>query len=386
VIAVSSLTFFITGFQSVPTGLLQRNMDFRRLSIAEAAMAMVQAAVLVALAWGGYGYWALIWSVVAGKGTNAALLLWWKPLGFKFPHWKKIRPALDFGRNAAVGNLATTAYWHSDVLVVGRMMGPAALGTYRMALYLATAPAEKISMLIMRTAGPLFANVQADLALARRYFLLFADTIALFLIPAMVGLIMVAPEAVRVVLGPKKWDGAVQPLIWLACYMIVATLGSLVTQVLTSRRMTVFTMRVALVNLAVMPVALILGAHFGGTPGVAAAWVIAAPLTALPSAIVLFRRIELTWRDFLATLWPAVSGAIAMAAGLFGVRFLMSAHSLAPALRLAIQVVTGAATYSAVLMIFFREKVWRYVRFLRGFRENRAAAAETAEPAAVPPL
>jgi O-antigen/teichoic acid export membrane protein len=228
-------------------------------------------------------------------------------------------------------------------------------------------------MLIMRTAGPLFANVQSDVAMARRYFLLFADTIGLFLIPAMAGLIMVAPEAVRTVLG-KGWEGAVKPLVWLSCYMIVATIGSLVTQVLTSRRMTGFTMRVALINLAIMPVALILGAHFGGTPGVAAAWVIASPLTALPSAMVLFRRIELTWRHFFITLWPAVSGALVMVAALFGVRQLMSVHLQTPVARLVIQVVAGALVYSTVLLVFFREKVWRYVRFLRGYRVDTAAA------------
>ena len=35
---------------------------------------------------------------------------------------------------------------------------------------LASAPAEKISTLIMRAAGPLFAKIQNDPALVRRYF------------------------------------------------------------------------------------------------------------------------------------------------------------------------------------------------------------------------
>jgi len=124
---------------------------------------------------------------------------------------------------------------------------------------------------------------------------LFVDTLAILLVPAMIGLIMVAPDAVRVILAPAdnptKWDGAIKPLIWLSCYMIVSILGSLVTQVLTSRRMTKMTMRVALINLAIMPVAFIIGARLWGTTGVAAAWLIASPLTALPSAIVLLRRI-----------------------------------------------------------------------------------------------
>jgi len=323
--------------------------------------------------------------VVAGKATYAGLLMWWKPVGFAFPRWKNIRAPLEFGRQAAVGNLAVTAYLHSDVVIVGRMMGASALGTYRMALYLASAPAEKISMLIMRTAGPLFANLQTDAALVRRYFLLMADTLTIVVIPAMIGLIMVAPDAAYVILdsgkkGGPQWAAVAGPLAWLSAYMIVATLSSLVTQVLTSQRQTKFTMRIALLNLVIMPAAFLVGSRWGGTSGVAAAWIIASPLTALPSAIVLLRRIKLSWSDCLMTLWPAVSGAIVMAVTLAGVRRLIAPHEFVPVTRLAIQVAAGALVYSAVLVIFFRDKLSRYVRFLRGLRGGRAAHVPVQEP------
>ena len=53
-------------------------------------------------------------------------------------------------------------------------------------------------------------------------------------------------------------------------------------QVLISQRATAFTMRMSLFNLAVMPVAFLVGAHWKGTSGVAASWIILAPLTVFP--------------------------------------------------------------------------------------------------------
>jgi PST family polysaccharide transporter len=371
VIAVSNLTFFITGFQAVPIGLLQRDMNYKMLSVSEASLCLVQAAVSVTLAWLHFGYWALIIGVVAGKAANAALLMYWKPVGFAFPRWKNIRAPLEFGRQAAIGSLAVTAYLHSDIVIVGRMMGESALGTYRMAVYLASAPAEKISMLIMRTAGPLFANLQSDPASVRRYFLHLADTLTIVVIPAMVGLVMVAPDAVYVILG-KQWAAAAKPLVWLSFYMIVATMSSLVTQVLTSLRLTKFTMRISLLNLVIMPVAFLIGARLGGTTGVAAAWVMASPLTAIPSAVVLLRRINVGWRDCIVTFSPAVSGAVVMALALAGAGKLIAPYQFAPAARLAIEVAVGAAAYLAFLMTFFHGKLWRYVRFLRGLRTKPA--------------
>ena len=84
-----------------------------------------------------------------------------------------------------------------------------------MALTLASAPAEKISTLIMQAAGPLFAKIQNDPALVRRYFVIILEGIGLAAFPLMLGLAMVAPEAVQAVLGPK-WIAAAAPLAWLA--------------------------------------------------------------------------------------------------------------------------------------------------------------------------
>lgn len=292
------------------------------------------------------------------------------------------RPA-QFGRHAATGNMAVTAYLHSDVIVTGRMLGDSALGTYRMAMYLASAPAEKISMLIMRTAGPLFANLQSDPPLVRRYFLLLADTLSLAVVPAMVGLVMVAPEAVQVVLG-QEWREAAGPLVWLAVYMIVATMSSLVGQVLMSQRMTKFTMRMSLVNLCVMPLAFVAGAHWGGIRGVAAAWVIASPITFLPSAIVLLRRINLTLRECIVTLWPTVLSAFVMLLALKATRTAVISTAWPLATKLFVQVAVGALTHSAVILIFFPDKLQRYVRFVRGVLGRKSA--EPAVSASAAPL
>lgn len=375
VIAVANLTFFITGFQAVPTGLLQRDMDYRKLSFAEATLYIVQSAVTVIVALSGGGYWALVLGSLAGKAANAAMVMWWKPIGFSIPKWNSIRSPLEFGRQAAFGNLAVTAYMHSDVIVAGRMLGDSALGVYRMAMYLALAPAEKIAMLIMRTAGPLFANVQSEPELVKRYFILLADTLNLLVVPAMAGVIMVAPEAVYVVLGPK-WLSAAGPLAWLALYMIVSSMGSLVTQVLVSQRQTKFTMRIAFVNLLLLPLTFVAGAWYNGTTGVAQAWILAAPVTIAPSAIVLFRRIGLSWTAYLKTLRPTLISTAIMAASIAGLKRIIEPIHLPVALQLAVEVLTGASVYCLVLLLFWREKLARYVRFVRSLRGSSGAAGQ----------
>jgi len=206
-VIVNSLGFFITAVQAVPQGLLQRDMDYRRLSLAEAVQALVQAVVLVVTAFAGFGYWALLAAPMAGKAASAALAAFWKPVLYALPRPREIMAPMRFGLEVAMSRVAWTAYSLSDSVIVGRVLGQSALGTYRIAIDIASAPADKIGMLIMRVTGPLFAHVQKDIALVRRYFLFISDALALAIFPLVFGLAAVAPEAVAVVGGPK-WAAA----------------------------------------------------------------------------------------------------------------------------------------------------------------------------------
>jgi PST family polysaccharide transporter len=73
VLLANNVTFLITGFQQVPLALLQREMDYRRLSISEGVMALTQAIATVAAAVAGLKYWSLVIGAILGKTTGAAL-------------------------------------------------------------------------------------------------------------------------------------------------------------------------------------------------------------------------------------------------------------------------------------------------------------------------
>jgi len=375
---VGNTSLFITGFQAVPMGLLQRDMDYRRLSLAEAAAVTVQSVVMVITAWLGWGAWALMAGASAGKITSAVMVCSWKHVGFSWPRWQEIRAPLNLGRQLALGRLAWAAYTQADVVVIGRILGGEVLGIYRMAMNLASAPAEKISTLIMRTASPLFANVMNDRPLVRRYYLIMAEVLSLVVMPLMLGLAIVAPQAVPVVLG-AKWLGAVAPLRWLAIFMILRTMGILSEQVLVSQLLTRFTMRMSILNLFVMPAAFVLTAKWLGTGGVASAWLILSPITLFPLLFVLLRKIELPWSQYLGALFPAMAGSAAMVIVVGGLSRWQPVASLPPWMMLACLVAAGGGIYAAILLAFFRERVVRYLRFLKDMRKGEGQ--ETPVPA-----
>jgi O-antigen/teichoic acid export membrane protein len=370
----NSLGLVVTGFQSVPSGLLERDLDYRRLSVGESVTIVVQAAVTVGCALRGFAYWSLVAGAIAGRVAGAALNYYWKPVPFARPRWSEIRAPMRLGAHVAISRIASTAYAMADSVIVGRTLGGAALGAYQMAMSLANAPAEKVGLLMMRVTGPLFARVQKDRELVPRYFRIISESLSLSVFPLLAGLAVVAPEAVHVLLGPK-WSAAVGPIRWLAVFMCARTLATLFSQVLTSLRYTRFNMVVSLVTFVVMPLAFVVASRWG-TSAVAASWLILAPLTVLPLAVKLLGVIGMRYRDYFGVLLPALAGCVVMVAAVLAVHIGFGGGHAPAVARLSVQVAVGGAAYVGFLWIFHREKLNRYVRFLQGLRRGGAASSE----------
>jgi O-antigen/teichoic acid export membrane protein len=372
VILVNCLAFFITGFQSVPQGLLLRDLDYKRLSIAEAVLVLTQSAVMVSCALAGFSYWSLVAGAITGKAAAAALVNFWKPVRLALPEWEQIRKPLLMGSHMSVSGVASTAYVQMDSIVTGRMLGAEAAGNYRMAMNLAAAPAEKIGSLIMRVTGPLFIRVREDKALLRRYFLAMSEFLTMAIFPLVIGLATVAPDAVTLLLG-RRWSGAAGPLPWLALYMGVRVLSVLMMQVLQALRFTGFGMWISLFNLTVMTAAF-WGASHLGLWAIAAAWVVMTPITVGPIVHKLLRSAGLRALELGHALVPALVGSAFMVVGVFAVSLIPGIAGWPVAVRAGTKIAAGGLVYGAVMLLLYSDRIKRYLRLVRSFRSEQAVA------------
>jgi PST family polysaccharide transporter len=370
IFVANNTILLLTALQAVPTGLLAREMDYRRLSLVEATTMIVQSIVTIFTAWLGWGYWALFAGNAAGKTTGTILVCSWKHVGFAWPQWRDIQAPARLGWQTAIGRTAWALYTQADGIVVGRILGAPVLGSYRIAMNLASAPAEKVSTLLMRAATPLFANVKDNQPLLRRYYLILVEILSLIVLPLMAGLAIVTPLAVPVVFG-AKWSAAIGPVRWLSLFMIVRTMGILTEQVLISQRMTSFTMRMSIFNFVVMPIAFVAGAQWQGLSGVAAAWLALSPFTIVPLLIVLLRTIHLSARSYVAALFPSLAASAAMCVAVLTLGQWLLSFAWAPKMLLAAEVAAGGIVYGAVLFVFFRGRIVRYANFLRSLRKTK---------------
>src|SRR5438477_543956 len=222
-----------------------------------------------------------------------------------------------FGSGHTVARVAH--YWalQGDNLVVGRWLGPAALGLYGRAYTLMATPAALFGEILDNVLFPVMALVQGEqqrLALAYRRGIAL---IALIMLPASALLCVTAPEIVGVVLGPR-WTGAVAALQILGAGLLFRTSHKMSDSI---ARATGAVYRRAW-RQGVYAALVIGGAWVGqhwGIAGVAYAVLVALTINFLLMAQLGLRLSGLQWRSFWSAHLPALNLAVASGAAAWAV-------------------------------------------------------------------
>jgi hypothetical protein len=96
-----------------------------------------------------------------------------------------------------------------------------------------------------------------------------------------------------------------------------------------------------------------------GAAGVAAVWIIAYPAVVAPQYRLAFRVLELAPIEYFRTLWPAFSSTVVMA-GAVGIVLATMPATIAPPVRLGVEVLVGITAYAAMI-------AWRHGARARAF-------------------
>ncbi|HRC54882.1 MAG TPA: lipopolysaccharide biosynthesis protein [Kofleriaceae bacterium] len=307
----------VRGLATVAMQLGKRALDFRTLALADALGYSAGAALSIALAFAGLGAWSLIYGYLLETALSTGLLLrkygGSLRLGFSFPAFREL---LRFGGGETVQTIASVIATQGDYVVVGRQLGEAPLGFYQRAYELVRFPAAAFSSIVGSVLFPAFARLQEDRAELGRAFVRALFATALVLLPASVVLIALAPEIIRVVLGPA-WGQAVLPFRIMCLGMLFRTnykMGALVARACGD----VYGVALTQILYAATVVGGALVSVRWGTAGVAASttlaiWSLFGTLTWLG-----LRHVQVTWRQ-LAQLhvaplaFAAACGATAFA-------------------------------------------------------------------------
>lgn len=363
VVPVLGFATAVSAMNALPTALLQRELEFKRLSQLELLRALVASGSLLLYAWLGLGFWALVLNEVTAVAVFALALYAATRYQIARPRFEDIRASLRLSADLVVARFAWFVYSSADMAIVSRRLGKAVLGDYSMAWTLTSVPTDKISTVIMSVTPGVLARVQRDLPELRRYFLLLLQGLALVLFPATIGIALTADSFIPLLLG-EKWRGSIPLVQPLGLLLALRSITPVCGQVLVARLKSGLMARFNVAGAILLPICFAVGTRWG-VLGVAVAWLLVSPFFSLYLFSATCREIELPLSRVATTLAGPGACVAVMGAGVLVVRLALAGANLTPALGLALQVATGVLLYTASVALFLRpivRRVWSLLR------------------------
>ncbi len=216
VLRVLSVTLFFGAFNSIQNAVIAKEMQFKKLFLSSLGAVVVSGIVGIALAYAGFGVWALVGQQIANQFLVTAILWFtvkWRPkLIFSF---ERIKGLFSYGWKLLVSSLIDTLYMNLRSLIIGKMYNPAMLGFYNRG-------EQFPQIIVINIDGSIQSVMLPTLALEQDNRLRVKDmvrrsivTSSFILFPMMVGLGVIAEPLVKILLT-EKWLPCV-PFLQIAC-------------------------------------------------------------------------------------------------------------------------------------------------------------------------
>ncbi|MFJ4265382.1 oligosaccharide flippase family protein [Paenarthrobacter nicotinovorans] len=363
---VRALAFCIVlnGLVATPAALLQRNFRQGQRMVIDQVNVWLGAGVSLLLVIAGMGAMSLAVGRVLASLVAGVLFLVYSPLPYRFGFsLQSAKKLLVFGLPLAGASAVVFAVGYVDQLIAGRMLGPVTLGLYVMATNMAGWPASLLSQPLRSVAPATFSRLQGSPEDMRRSMLRILAVVGAVMLPVSCVLAASAAPVVTVLYG-EEWAAAAVALSWLAPVAVCKVLHELFYDYLVVLKRSISILRVQVLSMAALVPALVLGAHFAGLAGVAAAPLLVALAVTSPLYLGALGRAGLTLDGILGSI--AVSLAVSVVAG--AISWALATFVGAPLLAFAGSVLVGMATMA--LTVYLRRGDLAALRLLRGEQEQ----------------
>jgi len=353
-VRILSLTFLLNSLGVVPYSLLTKEIDFRGRSLAEACGVVTSSGISLAMAYMGYGVWALILGQLARAGVrNLAMFISskWLP-GFEVS-FDEMREILKFSLRvsgaSALGTLSETI----NNAIIGRFLGGYNLGLYSMGTGLGkNNPLHKLSTgVINQLSLPVFSNLQHETGSLKEYFLKITKYLAVISLPMQVGMAFVAHDLILLLLS-EKWLPAVGLVQVFALGGVFSIIVLPSFPLLTARGRADTTFHYSWISSLLMTAVYLIGSQWG-LSGVAAGWLILFPFLRLYLLWLSLREIDLFIATYMRNIATPIIATVFMGAVVAAQRTVTD--HLHSAERFFLTIGVGVATYTIVLILMDRK-------------------------------
>jgi O-antigen/teichoic acid export membrane protein len=232
IIPIFGLISLVQGFQNIGLAILRKEISFARIFWYELATNVAGLTLTVALAVVMRNVWALVIGLLLTTVLGTILSYIFHPYRPRLAFEKiALRRALNLGKFVLVIAVASYVIAMADNVMVGRLLGPAALGNYSLAYNIAGAPILVLVFALERVLFPAYAEITAQRPerLEQAFTKVFSIS-SMIMLTITVPLFLLAGEIVQLLFG-SRWTSAGTVLRVLALVIPVRGLSLIISTV-----------------------------------------------------------------------------------------------------------------------------------------------------------
>ena len=346
VVRLLTAVILVDGVTAVRVAALQRRFQQDQLTKALAAGFVANATIAITLAANGAGPYSFVFGQLAASVVTGTMEMVFARLPLRYGIDREVaRQLVRFGVPLAVGLGIESVLMNADYVIVGHVLGTAAVGFYLLAFIVSSWVPGLVGTAVRYVSIAGFSRLAEDkpeslsLGVQRAVPLLFAVVLPIAVMMATL------PRQIVIVLYGAEWSASATVLRFLAVLMVGRLLTSIAFDILTSLGATRSTVWLNLGWCVALVPALMVGTRLDGIRGAAIAHAVVTVLVAIPLAVLALHRGGVHLRPAApALVRPLVGGVVA------GVIMLLVAGAVGPSLivQLGLAGTAGLAGYLLV--------------------------------------
>ena len=362
-----SIALLIESAASVHSSLLQRDLKFRLKIFPEVARGLVKGLLSITLAIMGYGVWSLAYGYVAGTAAWTLVLLVmrpWRPR--RLPRLPVLLGALRYGGNILIADLCNTLRVSLDSIMVGKILGPAALGLFAVAQRMPALALKTFSVEATKVIHPVMSQMQADKSMLQTYYYGLVRYQCLLMLSAGVTIALMT-EPLITLLYTQEWRGVIAPMQILSIAFAFATINMLPGAVYKAINRSDYFLLTSAISLPIIAAVMWIAVPYG-IEAVAFGHLVLVFLNYMPNFLILRRVIGVDAAPTVRATLPGLACALGTAAGGLAARVLSPDNAFA---MLALTVAGAGAAYLLMLRLMAPEVFRELRRLLDKVRRRR---------------
>jgi O-antigen/teichoic acid export membrane protein len=302
----------LEGFSNIGTIDFRKYLNFKTEFYFRLLTRLMTAVVTISLAFWWRDYWALVGGNIIGTAILVALSYALHPYRPRFS-LRSIRGFAHFSRWMLIRNILGGLNEYLINLIVARQIKVDSLAFFTAGREIAGLATSEIQAPIRAALFSGYAALSKDLAELRRQYLGWTAMITLVTVPIPAGLVLIAPDLVRVLLG-ERWMPAAPLIEILALAEVLNSFASGSQFLFVAVGRPAISAKLAGLRSLLLVPSVAIGATVGGASGAAWAMVLVSTVMFAVNRPILMRMLNITPMDMFAVAYRPIVATLAMMA------------------------------------------------------------------------